>query len=292
MLLFIPGGVAPGERTETIQIHLMLLFIQFNLFCSHSLEHSNTSHVIVYHYFHPLQSELLEFKYISCYCLSKKIIQKYLQMQIQIHLMLLFIRPERQVSGGDRRFKYISCYCLSGSERAADAAGEKFKYISCYCLSSFPSALGFESSHSNTSHVIVYLFRVFQIRITSQNSNTSHVIVYHFITLVPFADIKIQIHLMLLFILLCPFRAASASAIQIHLMLLFINGDYVILNGKRLFKYISCYCLSAAAQRERMRAMHSNTSHVIVYLCYSFSHKFQFNIQIHLMLLFILLLLF
>ena len=115
MLLFIPGGVAPGERTETIQIHLMLLFIQFNLFCSHSLEHSNTSHVIVYHYFHPLQSELLEFKYISCYCLSKKIIQKYLQMQIQIHLMLLFIRPERQVSGGDRRFKYISCYCLSES---------------------------------------------------------------------------------------------------------------------------------------------------------------------------------
>ncbi len=270
----------------------MLLFIIISIRSNQSCWNSNTSHVIVY------QKRLFrsicrcKFKYISCYCLSG-LNDKYQAAIADSNTSHVIVYLKAELDGVKfTRFKYISCYCLSGSERAADAAGEKFKYISCYCLSSFPSALGFESSHSNTSHVIVYLFRVFQIRITSQNSNTSHVIVYHFITLVPFADIKIQIHLMLLFILLCPFRAASASAIQIHLMLLFINGDYVILNGKRLFKYISCYCLSAAAQRERMRAMHSNTSHVIVYLCYSFSHKFQFNIQIHLMLLFILLLLF
>ncbi len=97
-----------------IQIHLMLLFIRKKNFqqfiiqnsnTSHVIVYlpldniiisllldSNTSHVIVYQDFNEMhRKKSLRFKYISCYCLSGKVLVFLHPFFIQIHLMLLFI---------------------------------------------------------------------------------------------------------------------------------------------------------------------------------------------------------
>ena len=118
-----------------------------------------------------------------------------------------------------------------------------FKYISCYCLSVIGSLLTACIAYSNTSHVIVYPGR--------------RTVRY------------------------------SIPRIQIHLMLLFILCGFLLFNRPPLFKYISCYCLSTTLPAGRYRNRNSNTSHVIVYLGISLLDFPGRKIQIHLMLLFI-----
>ena len=78
-----------------IQIHLMLLFIEYVYFVRNFWSHSNTSHVIVYHLSLMPNGLYLLFKYISCYCLSRCSRWNSGNTQIQIHLMLLFIEHNR-----------------------------------------------------------------------------------------------------------------------------------------------------------------------------------------------------
>ena len=142
---------------------------------------------------------------------------------ISIHLMLLFIVEQINTMFGTDIFQYISCYCLSNILCCAYRMGEnfntshvtvyllcpfyrqtdcvisihlmllfiiipsdwsryttKFQYISCYCL----------SPNTTCSSVL------------SLDFNTSHVTVYHCIHLLNCWEIKISIHLMLLFIVL------------------------------------------------------------------------------------------
>ena len=97
-----------------IQIHLMLLFIKFQLHNTVWQLHSNTSHVIVYRFWIGFDCGHCWFKYISCYCLSSKNSERKGGIfWIQIHLMLLFILLPLIVTCPDSTFKYISCYCLS-----------------------------------------------------------------------------------------------------------------------------------------------------------------------------------
>ena len=98
---------------------------------------------------------------------------------------------------------------------------------------------------SNTSHVIVYLVRKSERTVINRNSNTSHVIVYLVFDSFEFSQSTIQIHLMLLFITSYLPVKRNEYSIQIHLMLLFIESPAY-----------NESCL-----------LHSNTSHVIVYLC-------------------------
>ena len=75
-----------------IQIHLMLFFIHISITICSAVLHSNTSHVILYPHAFSDASCQSEFKYISCYSLSRK--RKTLLgnfLDIQIHLMLFFI---------------------------------------------------------------------------------------------------------------------------------------------------------------------------------------------------------
>ena len=201
--------------------------------------------------------------------------------------MLLFIWSSALRQQTARRFKYISCYCLSQKPRDSVQILALFKYISCYCLSIYTNFNAVLNTHSNTSHVIVYPLpaadklrdRIFKYiscyclshgrlaaALLEGNSNTSHVIVYP----------------------CCRCLWKSSTRIQIHLMLLFIlsSGSMVISGG--LFKYISCYCLSPCGVGRfylNVIQIHlmllfiswprcccsafwdSNTSHVIVYLC-------------------------
>ena len=179
MLLFIMWLPLQTGSVSGIQIHLMLLFI---LWVIQDV----------------LQSQL--FKYISCYCLShrvpafpaactiqihlmllfidRKYYKRYDQFVIQIHLMLLFIHKTLFYLGQCQTFKYISCYCLSITALMSLSFVTLFKYISCYCLS-----------------VARYYWQD-----KEYNSNTSHVIVYHRPNYRKRSGMRIQIHLMLLFI--------------------------------------------------------------------------------------------
>ena len=97
------------------------------------------------------------FQYISCYSLSKEVINmkktlsrfntshvtlypkrnnfKSVLDRVSIHLMLLFIVSA--VSGAPliSSFQYISCYSLSEKFAVSDYIVNKFQYISCYSLS-------------------------------------------------------------------------------------------------------------------------------------------------------------
>ena len=210
-------------NVSSIQIHLMLLFI-----CKvEDVRRSEIAFKYISCYCLSNKSDTKtqaqnQFKYISCYCLSAVTFVAVWQESysntshvivyltssslsapstiIQIHLMLLFIHADGQRPSYGQIFKYISCYCLS--VRAIVQAG------SC--------------AYSNTSHVIVYPGYPEHVGIVEADSNTSHVIVYRNIQCITDLTRKIQIHLMLLFILLIRhFWTFSPS-----------------------FKYISCYCLS------------------------------------------------
>ena len=128
-------GLSVEQNHMEIQIHLMLLFIPIMDYYLRASFHSNTSHVIVYQNQVQVMIQNVEFKYISCYCLSVPQKNRRRGSDIQIHLMLLFIITACLLQAVTKEFKYISCYCLS-LQRDYD----KLSY-----------------RNSNTSHVIVYL---------------------------------------------------------------------------------------------------------------------------------------
>ena len=135
MLLFITDVPLAGFRKGLIQIHLMLLFIQRR--AGKSQRPGNIQiHLMLLFIISECRHRLgnLLFKYISCYCLSQPSDIRKSISKIQIHLMLLFI--------SNRLHKQI--YIII------------FKYISCYCLSANIENCSFCTNYSNTSHVIVY----------------------------------------------------------------------------------------------------------------------------------------
>ena len=135
--------------------------------------------------------------------------------------MLLFIRDPAYTNTGDFVFKYISCYCLSLAILPRCGFTILFKYISCYCLSDLLRQDLSVIIHSNTSHVIVYLFHLLWKSDINTYSNTSHVIVY------PTHHRRKNYFLAFKYIscycLSRSFRySLRCTSIQIHLMLLFI----------------------------------------------------------------------
>ena len=162
-----------------------------------------------------------------------------------MHLMLLFIRDPAYTNTGDFVFKYISCYCLSLAILPRCGFTILFKYISCYCLSDLLRQDLSVIIHSNTSHVIVYLFHLLWKSDINTYSNTSHVIVYptHHRRKNYFLAFKYISCYCLSGIHMRPLRLFG---IQIHLMLLFIKDCGKNHGRQKKFKYISCYCLSGA----------------------------------------------
>ena len=78
--------------------------------------------------------EILEFQYISCYCLSRALKKLVNYIIISIHLMLLFIAFFRlgQVTCLNFNTSHVTVYPLVLAEwKRIDI----FQYISCYCLS-------------------------------------------------------------------------------------------------------------------------------------------------------------
>ena len=100
-----------------------------------------------------------------------------------------------------------------------------------------------------------------------------------------YQSLKIQIHLMFLFINQYLQETFTVKEIQIHLMFLFIR--YWCSKGLKTpeFKYISCSYLSLTCHLHY--TTHSNTSHVLIYRGRGYCCNWFSDIQIHLMFLFI-----
>ena len=200
MLLFIFWIRWRKTHKSIIQIHLMLLFIFTKLYR------------ICRRY---------SFKYISCYCLSMTVfLLLWIRMNsntshVIVYPNLMHIRKRLHI------FKYISCYCLSPCGTLCASVSLLFKYISCYCLSGVFCFISHFTADSNTSHVIVYRFCCWKLCVVTHHSNTSHVIVYHKrrVCSVQAAEFKyISCYCLSIYGNVRP----SFIRIQIHLMLLFI----------------------------------------------------------------------
>ena len=157
MLLFI--------RIPTIDSKSLNPFKYISCYCLSSLKsislslhpYSNTSHVIVYLFTICIINCICGFKYISCYCLSisevgnlcLNTVFKYIScyclsfwhypfasgLQIQIHLMLLFItgRIKCPLRPDGIQIHLMLLFILWRKGNWCKFTG--FKYISCYCLS-------------------------------------------------------------------------------------------------------------------------------------------------------------
>ena len=75
------------------------------------------------------------FQYISCYSLSRSLINFSTASLVSIHLMLLFIFLLPLEDLIPESFQYISCYSLSHCKSIIDNFLPAFQYISCYSLS-------------------------------------------------------------------------------------------------------------------------------------------------------------
>ena len=124
-----------------------------------------------------LRSET-EFKYISCYCLSRRTFRRSILPHIQIHLMLLFIRTPQSARGRnmDSNTSHVIVYPWSPWKGYACKTYSNTSHVIVYQMGISQQLL--QKRYSNTSHVIVYPHALFQILSCASYSNTSHVIVY------------------------------------------------------------------------------------------------------------------
>ena len=98
--------------------------------------------------------------------------------------------------------------------------------------------------HFNTSHVTVYQGTDGGLRLNEPHFNTSHVTVYPSRFSSSHSDNSYfnTSHVTVYLRQVCP--ACLLLLISIHLMLLFIQSTACRRIEKRVFQYISCYCLS------------------------------------------------
>ena len=122
-----------------------------------------------------------------------------LQLNVSIHLMLLFIHTAIFVNDNRFKFQYISCYSLS--TRSVLQWREKFVSI----------------------HLMLLFIRTSRRKKDRQDDVSIHLMLLFIEDLRKFNEnIHVSIHLMLLFIGLSEWRSTSPRRVSIHLMLLFI----------------------------------------------------------------------
>ena len=191
---------------------------------STTASYSNTSHVIVYLEDVESEQRAQEFKYISCYCLSKG------------------YGPERWCNANSN-----TSHVIVYRKRHCGAEQEGlFKYISCYCLSEKRSSRFARKNYSNTSHVIVYLRR------PPDRYRWSCIQIHLMLLFISFRLYTVKPVIKFKYIscyCLSEYQGCQDPElqIQIHLMLLFIRLSNIIRKEVEQFKYISCYCLSGRA---------------------------------------------
>ena len=117
----------------------------------------------------------------------------------------------------------------------------------------------------NTSHVVIYRYKITTAQRRGERFNTSHVVIYPTYLHPTETQFKVSIHLMLLFISTSITQHIYFNNVSIHLMLLFI----IVLG--RSDSEIICF----------------NTSHVVIYRPRTPCCGNSSIVSIHLMLLFI-----
>ncbi len=141
----------------------------------------------------------MTFKYISCYSLSDANSTIHLTFKDSNTSHVILYLEEGVVPQSLFIFKYISCYSLSVILCFHGVIQVLFKYISCYSLSMMVTELPDGSDHSNTSHVILYLYA------PTEKQNVSR---FKYISCYSLST--------------CTVDTGNQHNIQIHLMLFFI----------------------------------------------------------------------
>ena len=106
----------------------------------------NTSHVVVYQD-NPKGTYILAmFQYISCCCLSVKVLEEHDKNDLFQYISCCCLSVPGVHCTKPTPFQYISCCCLSYNTRSQNNYFDMFQYISCCCL----SARVYIRSHTNT----------------------------------------------------------------------------------------------------------------------------------------------
>ena len=246
MLFFITASPTSGSRISYSNTSHVILYLHLLLHLQRLELHSNTSHVILYQ------------KYFRT---------EHILRRIQIHLMLFFIKTSLMYHLCGMQFKYISCYSLSSFIFLPAPSYSAFKYISCYSLSRQK-----EGNHGRGDiqiHLMLFFILFHFFLIPSYTPIQIHLMLFFIDILQAIYKRRnlIQIHLMLFFIYMhnycidllwysntshvILYRTQAATA---QMPLMYSNTSHVILylldcgltKILLIFKYISCYSLSAS----------------------------------------------
>ena len=147
-------------------------------------------------------------------------------VNIQIHLMFLFIRRKQKQTGWleqNSNTSHVLIYrILWNWSRTIFVIQIHLMFLFIKYFKNGDSIM----KYSNTSHVLIYQLKVITMIQAEYNSNTSHVLIYPYLLGINSRDGQIQIHLMFLFIrVLKQLLQMFADIIQIHLMFLFIFSN-------------------------------------------------------------------
>ena len=250
MLLFISPCLTLVPSNTLISIHLMLLFIMAELGLPEGESHISIHLMLLFIDRDDIQSlHLVQFQYISCYCLSDNLENLNLELY-NFNTSHVIVYP----------YLRLSVVLLT-------------TYFNTSHVIVYQARTGVKSTaemNFNTSHVIVYRWCWPAHSSFQMHFNTSHVIVYPLLFPVSIPAAFISIHLMLLFIFHQSCKLSfielfqyiscyclslpsfewllSHSHISIHLMLLFILIYKQQGPSRYRFQYISCYCLSLLAR--------------------------------------------
>ena len=103
----------------------------------------------------------------------------YTKKEIQIHLMFLFIPNAAIFFVVQKKFKYISCSYLSNSLAYQFNFSFPFKYISCSYLSDNIYIIRYNDSFIQIHLMFLFILLIpFLLTLKLLHSNTSHVLIY------------------------------------------------------------------------------------------------------------------
>ena len=174
---------------------------------------------------------VIRFQYISCYCLSIKLIIPVPRLEI---------------------FQYISCYCLSSlySSILLRLTDFNTSHVTVY---HHRKLWGHQEISISIHLMLLFIYLFSHTLITIFYFNTSHVTVYRHGGLHNSVSTLFQ-YISCYCLSSRHTDSNTGRIISIHLMLLFISVPVEWLGQQFIFQYISCYCLSRlSAGRELMR---------------------------------------
>ena len=287
MLQFIVNSI-PDYLPSTISFntsHVVVYLTPISSTARSSLRF-NTSHVVVYRGFDLVINHFLQFQYISCCSLSKKMeVSPYNKTEFQYisccSLSSLHLPLRTRMRGFNT--SHVVVYQKRNYKKIKIAL---FQYISCCSLSRYTSQQNCHKHSFNTSHVVVYpvyfiayrCFRHVSIHLMLQFihiflRNRAMLQRFQYISCCSLSKHRqskdgkgtVSIHLMLQFIKQYHLKSKLKKCFNTSHVVVYRRMSRHVFSASFLFQYISCCSLSSTGR----------------------SKKWECSVSIHLMLQFI-----